>query len=58
MAILSIVRDLADLRQRLSEITLAFDKNGKPVTTGDLEVGGAMTAWMRNAINPTLMCTA
>ena len=58
MAILSIVRDLADLRQRLSEITLAFDKSGKPVTTGDLEVGGAMTAWMRNTINPTLMCTA
>jgi len=58
MAILSIIRDLADLRKRLDEITLAFDKSGKPVTTGDLEVGGAMTAFMRNTINPTLMCTA
>ncbi|MBT9162672.1 MAG: Formate--tetrahydrofolate ligase [Dehalococcoidia bacterium] len=58
MAILSIVRDLADLRERLNNITVAFDKSGKPVTTGDLEVGGAMTAWMRNAINPTLMCMA
>ncbi len=58
MAILSIVRDLADLRKRLNEITLAFDKSGKEITTGDLEVGGAMTAWMRNTINPTLMCTA
>jgi formate--tetrahydrofolate ligase len=58
MAILSIVRDLADLRQRLNDITVAFDKSGKPVTTGDLEVGNAMTAWMRNTINPTLMCTA
>ncbi len=58
MAILSIVRDLADLRKRLDEITLAFDKSGKPITTGDLEVGGAMTAWMRSTINPTLMCTA
>ncbi|MDY6893185.1 MAG: formate--tetrahydrofolate ligase [Chloroflexota bacterium] len=58
MAILSIVKDLADLRKRLDEITVAFDKNGNPVTTGDLEVGGAMTAWMRNTINPTLMCTA
>ena len=57
MAILSIVRDLPDLRKRLDEITLAFDKSGKAVTTGDLEVGGAMTAWMRNTINPTLMCT-
>jgi len=58
MAILSIITDLADLRKRLDEITLAFDKSGKPVKTKDLEVGGAMTAWMRNTINPTLMCTA
>ena len=58
MAMLSIVRDLADLRERMDKITVAFDKKGKPVTTGDLEVGGAMTAWMRNTINPTLMCTA
>jgi len=58
MAILSIIRNLADLRERLDNITVAFDKSGKPVTTGDLECGGAMTAWMRNTINPTLMCTA
>lgn len=57
MAILSIAKDLADLRERLNRITVAFDKNGKPVTTGDLEVGGAMAAWMRNTINPTLMST-
>ncbi len=57
MAILSIIRDLPDLRQRLGEITLAYDKKGNPVTTGDLEVAGAMTAWMRNTINPTLCCT-
>ena len=58
MAMLSIVTDLADLRKRMDEITVAFDREGTPVTTGDLEVGGAMTAWMRNTINPTLMCTA
>ena len=58
MAILSIVKDLADMKKRLNEITVAFDKRGKAVTTGDLEVGNAMTAFMRNAINPTLMCTA
>ena len=57
MAMLSIVRDLADLRARMDKITVAFDKKGNPVTTGDLEVGGAMTAWMRNTINPTLACT-
>jgi formate--tetrahydrofolate ligase len=58
MAMLSIVTDLADLRKRMDEITVAYDREGKPITTGDLEVGGAMTAWMRNTINPTLMCTA
>ena len=58
MAMLAVVRDLADLRERMNKITVAFNKQGKPVTTGDLEVGGAMTAWMRNTINPTLMSTA
>jgi len=58
MAILSIARNLADLRERLDKITVAFDKSGRPVTTGDLEVGGAMAAWMRNTINPSLLCTA
>jgi len=57
MAMLSIARDLADLRKRMDEITVAYDKKGNVITTGDLEVGGAMTAWMRNTINPTLMCT-
>jgi len=58
MATLSIVTDLADLRKRLGEITVAYDKKGNPVTTSDLEVAGAMTAWMRNCINPTLCSTA
>ena len=58
MAMLSIVRDLEDLRQRMNEITVAYDKKGNPVTCADLEVAGAMTAWMRNTINPTLCSTA
>jgi formate--tetrahydrofolate ligase len=58
MTILSIIKDLADLHKRLNAIPLPFDKSGKPVTTGDLEVGNAMTAFMRNTINPTLMSTA
>jgi formyltetrahydrofolate synthetase len=57
MAILSIARDLKDLRERIGQVTIAYDKKGNPVTADDLEVGGAMTAWMRNAINPTLACT-
>ncbi|MCD6540952.1 formate--tetrahydrofolate ligase [Candidatus Bipolaricaulota bacterium] len=57
MAILSIVQDLKDLRERIGQITLAYDKRGNPITAEDLEVAGAMAAWMRNTINPTLCCT-
>jgi len=57
MAILSIVRDLADLRDRLGKITVGYDRKGNPVTTSDLEVGGAMCAWMVPSINPTLLQT-
>ncbi len=57
MAILAVARDLKDLRERIGRIVLAYDKKGNPVTTEDLEVAGAMTAWMRNTINPTLCYT-
>ena len=57
MAILSVATDLKDLRERISNIIVAYDKHGTPVTTRDLEVDGAMTAWMRNTINPTMCYT-
>ncbi|NLN21992.1 MAG: formate--tetrahydrofolate ligase [Syntrophomonadaceae bacterium] len=57
MAILAVAKDLPDLRDRLSKIVVAYDKKGNPITTADLEVDGAMCAWMRNTINPTLCCT-
>jgi formyltetrahydrofolate synthetase len=55
MAILSIFSDLADFRKRMGGIVVAYDKKGNPVTTEDLECAGAMTAWMREAINPNLL---
>jgi formate--tetrahydrofolate ligase len=55
MAILAVFSDLADLRQRIGNIVAAYDKKGKPVTCEDLEVAGAMTAWLREAINPNLL---
>ena len=57
MAILSVATDLKDLRERIGRIVLAYDRKGYPVTAEDLEVAGAMTAWMRNTINPTLCYT-
>lgn len=57
MAILAVARDLKDLRERMGRIIVAYDRNGNPVTTADLEVDGAMTAWMVEAINPNLIQT-
>lgn len=57
MAILAVATDLKDLRERIGKIIVAYDKKGNPVTTHDLEVDGAMCAWMRNTINPTLCYT-
>ena len=57
MAILAVARDLKDMRERMGRIVVAYSKRGKPVTTADLEVDGAMTAIMAKAINPNLMQT-
>ncbi len=57
MAILAVAKDLKDLRERMSKIVVAYDKKGNEVTTADLEVDGAMTAWMADAINPNLLQT-
>lgn len=57
MAILSIAKDLKDFRERMGKIVIAQDKSGNPVTTEDLEVAGAMTAWMLQALNPNLIQT-
>jgi formate--tetrahydrofolate ligase len=57
MAILAVAKDLADMRERFKHIIVGYDKQGNPVTTADLEVDGAMAAWMRNTINPTLCAT-
>jgi formyltetrahydrofolate synthetase len=57
MAILSVATGLEDMRRRMARIVVAYDKSGRPVTTADLEVDGAMTALMAKAINPNLLQT-
>jgi len=57
MAILSVAKNLKDLRERMGRIVVAYDKRGNEITTADLEVDGAMTAWMTEAINPNLVQT-
>ncbi len=57
MSILAVAKDLKDLHRRIARIVVAYDKKGNEVTTADLEVDGAMTAWMVEALNPNLLQT-
>lgn len=57
MAILALASDLKDLRKRIGQIVVAYDLDGNPVTTEDLQVAGAMAVSMKEAIEPTLMQT-
>lgn len=57
MAILAIARNLKDLRERMGRIIVARTRDGRSVTTEDLEVAGAMTAWLTEAIKPNLIQT-
>jgi formate--tetrahydrofolate ligase len=57
MAVFALASDLKDLRRRLGRITVASTVDGKPVTADDLQVAGAMTVIMKEAINPNLVQT-
>ena len=57
MAALALCTSLQDLRARMGRIVVGYEKSGSPVTTEDLEVAGAMTVLLREAIKPNLMQT-
>lgn len=57
MAILCLARDINDLKQRLSRIIVAWSRDGRPVTAGDLNAVGAMASLLKDAIKPNLIQT-
>ncbi len=57
MASLALSSDLQDLRRRLGRIVVASTFDGKPVNADDLQVAGAMTVVMKDAIKPNLVQT-
>ncbi|MBT4303106.1 MAG: formate--tetrahydrofolate ligase [Actinobacteria bacterium] len=57
MAALALCTSLQDLRARMGRIVVGYDKDGTPVTAEDIEVAGAMTVILREAIKPNLMQT-
>ena len=57
MAVFSLAEDLADLQRRLGNIVVARSRSGKFVTARDLNVDGAMTVLLREALDPNVVQT-
>lgn len=57
MAILCLSESIADLKERLSRIIVGYTYDDHPVTAGDLNAQGAMTALLKDALKPNLVQT-
>ncbi|MGB4094140.1 MAG: formate--tetrahydrofolate ligase [Ruminococcus flavefaciens] len=57
MAILCLASDIADLKERLGNILVAYNTNGEPVYAREIGACGAMTALLRDALKPNLVQT-
>lgn len=57
MAILCLAEDMADLKERLGRIIVAYSLEGNPVTAADLKAVGAMAALLKDAMKPNLIQT-
>lgn len=57
MAVLCLASDITDLKKRLSNIIVAYNFNDEPITAGQLNAAGAMTALLKDALKPNLVQT-
>ena len=57
MAVLCLSTGLADMKQRLAKMVVAYSRAGKPITAHDLKAEGAMAAVLKDAIKPNLVQT-
>ena len=57
MAVFCLANSIADLKERLSRIVVAYTYDEKPVTAGDLGAVGAMAALLKDALKPNLVQT-
>ncbi len=57
MAILCLADNLADLEERLGKIVIGYTRENEPVTARELNAHGAMTALLRDALQPNLVQT-
>ena len=57
MAIVCLASDLKDLKQRLGNILIGYNKQGKPIYAKQLKAEGAMTVLLKDALKPNLVQT-
>ena len=57
MAILCLATDLQDLKRRIGNIIVGYNKEGKPITAKDLNAEGSLTVLLKDAIKPNLVQT-
>lgn len=57
MAVLCLASSITDLKERLSKIIVGYTYNEEPVTAGQLNAAGAMTALLKDALKPNLVQT-
>ncbi|EMA47895.1 formate--tetrahydrofolate ligase [Halococcus saccharolyticus] len=57
MAVLCLADDLADLKERVARIVVAYDEDGDPVTADDIEATGAVTILLKDALKPNIVQT-
>ena len=57
MAIFCLATSISDLKERLSKIVCAYTYDGQPVTAGQIGAAGAMTALLKDALDPNLVQT-
>ena len=57
MAVLCLASDITDLKNRLGRLVVAYTREGKPITAGDLHAQGAMAALLKDALKPNLVQT-
>ena len=57
MAILCLATDIEDLKRRIGNITIGYNKEEKPITVRDLHAEGALTVLLKDAIKPNLVQT-
>ena len=57
MAVFCLASDVIDLKERVARIIVAYSRDGRPVTAGDIHAEGAVAALLKDALKPNLVQT-